>query len=95
MSNQPKLNAEQICYRAKGKILKCLEPLIEHCELLIKDEGRRYFVFQFTKWDTNTYVVQEVGRFTVLAAMVEDGTMSEQRLHTALWQELGRIRGVV
>jgi hypothetical protein len=94
MSNEPKFNAEQICYRAKGKILKCLEPLIEHCEL-IKHEDRRYFVFRFTKWDTSyPYGVQETGRFTVLGAMIEDGIMSEQRLHAALWHTLGQIRGM-
>jgi hypothetical protein len=39
--------------------------------------------------------VQEIGRFTVLGAMIEDGIISEQRLHAALWHTLGQIRGMV
>ena len=95
MSDQPKLNAEQICYRAKGKILNCLQPLIEHCEL-IKDEGGQYFVFKFTKWNIDhPQGLLETGRFAALGAMIEDGIISEQQLHAALWHTLGQIRGMV
>jgi hypothetical protein len=38
---------------------------------------------------------QEIGRFTVLGALIEDGIVSEQSLLAALWQELGQIRGMV
>ena len=92
MSNQPKFNAEQICYRAKEKIRNLLRAFVEDCELS-KDESKAYFVFRFTIRDY--YGVEEIGRFTVLGAMIEDGIMSEQRLWAALWQELGRIRGMV
>ena len=95
MNSEPNLNAEQICYRAIGKILNFLDPSIENCEL-IKDRSGKYFVFRFTKCD-NSYLcgVQESGRFTVLGAIIEDGMMSEQRLHAALWHTLGKIRGMV
>jgi hypothetical protein len=94
MSSETKLNAEQICYRAKGKIRNFLQPFIEHCEL-IKDEGG-YFVFKFTKWDVSyPRGVQEIGRFTVLGAMIEDGIITERQLHSHLWQELGQIRGML
>jgi hypothetical protein len=95
MSNETKLNAEQICYRAKGKILNFLHSPVEHCDV-IKCKGGQYFVLRFTKWDVSyPEGAREIGRFTVLGAMLEDGVMSEQRLHAALWQELGRIRGMV
>jgi hypothetical protein len=38
--------------------------------------------------------VQEIGRFTVLGAMIEDGIISENSLHAALWHTLGQIRGM-
>ncbi len=95
MSNQPKFNAEQICYRARGKIRNFLQPCVEDCEVS-KDEAGQYFVFKFTTWDIgHPRGVREIGRFTVLGAMIEDGIISEQSLHAALWQELGRIRGMV
>ena len=91
MSNQPKLNAEQICDRAAHSIRTFLRPL-EKCDLS-KDESGGYFVFRFTMRDRDG--VQETGRFAVLAAMIEDGIISERQLHAALWQELGQIRGMV
>ena len=96
MTSQRKFNAEQICYRAKGKILNYLEPVIEHCEL-IKVEGGQYFAFKFTKWDPSypLWGRKEIGRFTVLGAMIEDGIISEQQLHAALWHTLGQIRGML
>jgi hypothetical protein len=39
--------------------------------------------------------VYETGKLSVLGALIEDGIISEQSLHAALWQELGRIRGMV
>jgi hypothetical protein len=39
--------------------------------------------------------VQEIGRLSVLGAMIEDGIISERQLHAHLWQELGHIRGMV
>jgi hypothetical protein len=92
MGNETKLNAEQICYRAKGKILNFLRTFAEDCELS-KDESKAYFVFRFTIRDF--YGVEEIGRFTVLGAAIEDGIISEQRLHAALWHTLGQIRGMV
>jgi hypothetical protein len=52
-----------------------------------------YFVFSFTVRDRDG--VRETGRFTVLGALIEDGIISEQSLHAALWQELGKTRGMV
>jgi hypothetical protein len=95
MTNELKLDAEQICYRAKGKIGNFLKPHIEGCELK-KDEGGQYFVFRFTKWDVySSRGLLEIGRFTVLGAAIEDGIMSERQLHAALWHTLGQIRGMV
>ena len=95
MSSEPKLNSEQICDRAKGKIRNFLHPYVENCEVS-KDEGGQYFVFRFTKWDPSypLWGRQEIGRFTVLSAMIEDGIISEQQLHAALWHTLGQIRGM-
>ena len=94
MSSEPKLDAEQICDRARGKIRNFLQPFVEDCEVS-KDEGGQYFVFKFTKWDIGAFRgVQEIGRFYVLGAAIEDGIISEQRLHAALWQQLGKIRGM-
>ena len=91
MSNQPKLNAEHICYRAKEKIRNLLRTFTEDCELG-KDESKAYFVFRFTIRDF--YGVEEIGRFSVLGAMIEDGIISEQQLYAALWHTLGQIRGM-
>jgi hypothetical protein len=59
---------------------------------LSKDESGGYFVFRFLMRDADG--VQEIGRFYVLGAAIEDGIISEQRLHAALWQQLGKIRGM-
>ena len=91
MSNQPKFNAEQICLNASNRISIFLRPG-ESCDL-IKDESMSYFLFSFTVRDRDG--VREIASLSVLGAMIEDGVMSEQRLHAALWQELGRIRGMV
>ena len=91
MSNQPKLDAEQICLNAVQRISIFLKPG-ESCDLL-KDESMAYFVFSFTIRESD--VVREIASLSVLGAMIEDGIISEQRLHAALWQELGRIRGMV
>jgi len=91
MSNQPKLNAEQICIGAAHRISRFLHPA-ESFDLS-KDESKAYFVFRFTMRDYDE--VLEIGRFAVLGEMIEDGIISEQQLHAALWQELGRIRGMV
>ena len=90
MSNQPKLNAEQICLDAVQRIRRFLYPG-ESC-ILIKDESMAYFVFSFEVRDADG--VREIASLSVLGAMIEDGIMSEQQLHAALWQELGRIRGM-
>jgi hypothetical protein len=39
--------------------------------------------------------VREIARVSVLGALIEDGIISERELHAHLWQELGRIRGMV
>jgi hypothetical protein len=52
-----------------------------------------YFVFSFTVRDRDG--VREIASLTVLGEMIEDGIISERELHAALWQELGRIRGMV
>jgi hypothetical protein len=90
MSNQPKFNAEQICLGAQIRICRFLHPG-ESC-VLIKDESMAYFVFSFEIREADG--VREIGSLSVLGAMIEDGIMSEQRLHAALWQELGKIRGM-
>jgi len=38
---------------------------------------------------------KDIGRFTVLGAMIEDGLMSERQLHAALWHTLGKIECMV
>ena len=91
MSSEPKLNAEQICINASHRISIFLKPG-ENC-VLIKDESMAYFVFSFTVRDRDS--VSEIASLSVLGAMIEDGIMSEQRLHAALWHTLGQIRGMV
>jgi hypothetical protein len=91
MGSETKLNAEQICLDASHRISRFLYPA-ESFELG-KDESKAYFVFRFTVRDRDG--VQEIGRLTVLGAMIEDGIISEQRLHAALWHTLGQIRGMV
>jgi hypothetical protein len=91
MVNQRRLNAEQICYGAAHRISVFLYPA-ESFELS-KDQSSGYFVFRFLTRDADG--VHEIGRFTVLGAMIEDGVISEQRLHAALWHTLGQIRGMV
>jgi hypothetical protein len=91
MSKQTKLNAEHICYSAAHRISGFLH-LAESCDLG-KDESKAYFVFRFTIRDY--YGVEEIGRFTILGAMIEDGIISEKSLHAALWHTLGQIRGMV
>jgi hypothetical protein len=91
MSSETKFNAEHICFCAAQRIRGFLY-LHESC-YLSKDASGLYFVFEFTMRDRDG--VPEIGRFTVLGAMIEDGIISEQQLHAALWQELGQIRGMV
>ena len=90
MTRETKLN-DRICYGAAHRIRGFLYPR-ESCDLS-RDESGGYFVFRFTMRDRDG--VQEIGRFTVLGAMIEDGIISEQRLHAALWHTLGQIRGMV
>jgi hypothetical protein len=91
MSSETKFNAEQICLNASNRISIFLRPG-ESCDLL-KDESMAYFVFSFTVRDRDG--VREIASLSVLGAMIEDGIISERSLHAALWQELGRIRGMV
>jgi hypothetical protein len=91
MTNEPKFNAEQICLDAVQRMRRFLHPG-ESC-ILIKDESMAYFVFSFTVREADG--VREIASLSVLGAMIEDGVMPEQRLHAALWQQLGRIRGMV
>jgi hypothetical protein len=91
MSSETKFNAERICFVAAQRIRIFLHPR-EICDLS-KDESKAYFVFRFTMRDRDG--VQEIGRLSVLGAMIEDGIISERELHAHLWQELGRIRGMV
>jgi hypothetical protein len=91
MSNETKLNAEQICLNASHRISFFLYPA-ESFDLS-KDESKTYFVFRFMVREADD--IYETGRFTVLGAAIEDGIISEQSLHAALWQELGRIRGML
>jgi hypothetical protein len=89
MSSETKLNAEQICFSGAQRIRGFLYH-DESC-YLSKDASGLYFVFEFTMRDHN----EEIGRFTVLGALIEDGIISERELHAHLWQELGRIRGML
>jgi hypothetical protein len=91
MSKRTRFNAEQICINASHRISLFLYPS-ESFELN-KDESGGYFVFRFLVRESDG--IYETGRFTVLGALIEDGIVSEQSLHAALWQELGRIRGMV
>ena len=91
MSNQPKLDAEQICIGAAKRIRRFLYPA-EDC-YLSKDGSKAYFVFSFTRCDFDG--TEKIGRLSVLGAMIEDGIISEGALHAHLWQELGQIRGMV
>jgi hypothetical protein len=91
MSNETKLNADQICLNASNRISVFLRPG-ESC-VVIKDESMAYFVFSFAVRYRDG--VREIASLSVLGAMIEDGVMPERRLHAALWQELGRIRGMV
>jgi hypothetical protein len=91
MSSETKFNAEQICLNASNRISIFLRPG-ESCDLL-KDQSMAYFVFSFTVRDRDG--VREIASLSVLGAMIEDGIISERSLHAALWQELGRIRGMV
>ena len=91
MSNEPKFNAEQICLNASNRISVFLRPG-ESC-VVIKDESMAYFVFSFAVREADG--VREIASLSVLGALIEVGIVSEQSLHAALWQELGRIRGMV
>jgi len=91
MSSETKFNAEQICLNASHRISFFLYP--SESFDLSKDESKAYFVFRFLVSENDG--IYETGRFTVLGALIEDGIISEQSLHAALWQELGRIRGMV
>jgi hypothetical protein len=91
MTNEPKLDAEQICIGAAKRIRRFLYPA-EDC-YLSKDGSKAYFVFRFTIRDAEG--VREIARLSVLGTMIEDGIISERALHAHLWQELGQIRGMV
>jgi hypothetical protein len=91
MSSEPKLNAEQICLNASHRISFFLYPA-ESFDLS-KDESGGYFVFRFLVRENDG--VYETGKLSVLGALIEDGIISEQSLHAALWQELGKTRGMV
>jgi hypothetical protein len=91
MNSEPKFNAEQICLDASNRISIFLRPG-ESC-ILLKDESMAYFVFSFTVRYRDG--VREIASLSVLGAMIEDGIISERALHAHLWQELGRIRGMV
>jgi hypothetical protein len=91
MSSETKFNAEQICLNASNRISIFLRPG-ESCDLL-KDESMAYFVFSFTVRDRDG--VRKIASLSVLGALIEDGIISERALHAHLWQELGKIRGMV
>jgi hypothetical protein len=91
MSNEPKLNAEQICLSASHRISIFLRPG-ESCDLL-KDQSMAYFVFSFTVRDRDG--VREIASLTVLGEMIEDGIISNQQLLASLWHTLGKLRGMV
>jgi hypothetical protein len=90
MTNEPKFNAEQICQWAIGRISRYLVPATDACKLS-QDESGKHFVFEFSAyWFSET----KRERFTVSAAMIEDGVISEQQLLAALWHTLGKARGM-
>jgi hypothetical protein len=91
MSSETKFSAERICFVAAQRIRSFLRHR-ESCELS-KDESKEYFVFSFLVREADG--VQEIGRLSVLGALIEDGIISERALHAHLWQELGQIRGMV
>ena len=91
MTDQPKLNAEQICHWAIDSITRYMVPAYDACTLS-QDESGGYFVFEFTR---NRFGEKKSERFTVLAELIEDGIISQRELLAGLWHTLGRIEGMV
>jgi len=94
MNNQPKLTAEQICQLAIWKMsgyLMHVVPSTDSCKL-IQDESGERFVFEFTSY---RFGEKRSQRFTIPVAKIEDGTVSQQQLLTALWIALGKMEGVL
>jgi hypothetical protein len=90
MTNEPKFNAEQICDQAILEITRHMVPASDTCTV-IRDESGAYFVFELTN---NCFGEKKSERLTVLAAMIEDGIISNQQLLAALWHTLGKLRGM-
>ena len=91
LSKQHRIDASRVCERARTAIRWHLIPSTEHCALA-ENEIEWCFVFRFAKWDG---VAWKHETFSVRKEMIEDGIMSEQRLKAALWDALGRLRGMV
>ena len=91
LSRRHSVDAVHFCEKARTAILWHLNPKAEHCTLA-EGEIERCFVFRFAKWDG---VFWKYETFSVRKEMIEDGIMSEQRLKAALWDSLGRLRGMV
>ena len=90
LSRQRGFDATHVCEKARTAILWHLNPSTEHCALS-ENEIQGCFVFRFAKWDG---VFWKYETFSVSKEMVEDGIMPEQRLKAALWDALGRLRGM-
>ena len=86
----PKVNAESVCERARTAIRYQLVPGNENCTSGLDEYGMD-FVFRFSKWTGNEWNRET---FSVCREMIEDGIMSEQRLKSALWHTLGKLRGM-
>ena len=86
----PKINAESVCEQARTAIRYHLTQTNENCTLN-QDESGRYFVYRFSKWAAWEWKHET---YSVRKEMIEDGIISEQRLKAALWNTLGRLRGM-
>jgi hypothetical protein len=91
MSSETKLDAEKICDEAIWMITRHIVPARDTCTLT-RDESGAYFVIEFTD---NCFGEKKSERLAVLAAMIEDGIISQRELLASLWHTLGKLRGMV
>ena len=90
-------NVVHVCNGAMKAIRLQLQSKFEYCELT-EDRSEMYLVFRFIRRRPDE--TTKSATFTVLKDMIQDGIrqdgiMSEQRLKAALWDTLGRLRGMV
>ena len=93
LSREFDFKVEYICRKALSSLKWYLIPENEICELT-EDESEKYFVFEFWKryFDDPIKVVEKL---SVSKVMIYDGIMTEKEIKAALWQTLGKTRGMV